>query len=498
MLGAPEVLESTEAPSSKGNFNSNPYKALPVGNGAASKLVKPTSATKPHDSTPPPSSSPASKRTRMESSPPVNSPPAKRVSHRKTASLTRNDANLENSTLSNSPAQHATPGKSPHLNVFKANLGMAPPINSKTDTKNIIRSGFNAMFNTLGTPARSPSSDVKTPTTGDIFDPEYPSYQGEDFGHLNAGSAKHKEWTPLSVHTAKCDSCADHNKSVLQRCSRCNMQLCRNCMENKPSAMIGHEADLDSLVWDAQKVKKIPKPKPKSKPTTPKEDAPFKPSGTSQGRVAKRPDVGRAKVEGVRLSSREKPAPKPVTPALASDGKYNDRRIVDERFADYYNDHRREKEWDHEDEITYDYRSNEHFGRTYQEEHFRKYNAGERSGKLLVDREMSNNPAGRSPRCPFPVAAGMNSTTPISGLTSDELKLIQGESFDDILSSMIRLKKDKVQKEKQERQLQQDILNAQRNNPELRAMYEAGDEQGAQDVIEGAAILMRMRLGLLR
>jgi hypothetical protein len=213
--------------------------------------------------------------------------------------------------------------------------------------------------------------------------------------------------------------------------------------------MIGHEADLDSLVWDAQKVKKIPKPKPKSKPTTPKEDEPFKPSGTSQGRVAKRPDVGRAKVEGVRLSSREKPAPKPVTPALASDGKYDDRRIVDERFADYYNDHRREKEWDHEDEMTYDYRSNEHFGRTYQEEHFRKYNAGERSGKLLVDRDMSNNPAGRSPRCPFPVAAGMNSTTPISGLTSDELKLIQGESFDDILSSMIRLKKDKVQKAQQ-------------------------------------------------
>lgn len=275
-------------------------------------------------------------------------------------------------------------------------------------------------------------------------------------------------------------------------------------MENKPSAMQGHEADIGALIWDIEKAKQFgkpkskPKPKPKSKPATPKEDAPFRPSGISQGRGARRPDVGRAKVEGVRLSAPEKPSSKPTALALASDGKYDDRRMGDERFSDYYNDHRREKGWDHEDEMAYDYRSNERFGRPYEEEYHRSYNAGERSGRPLVDRDMPSNLAGRRARSPFPVALGMNTTPPIPGLTSDELKLIQGESFDDILSSMIRLKKDKVQKEKQERQLQQDILSAQRNNPELREMYEAGDEQGAQDVIEGSAILMRMRLGLLR
>jgi hypothetical protein len=275
-------------------------------------------------------------------------------------------------------------------------------------------------------------------------------------------------------------------------------------MENKTSAMVNHEADIDALIWDIEQAKQFSKPKtkprakPKSKPATPKEDAPFRPSGTLQGRRAPRPDVGRAEVEGVRLSAREKPSPKHTAPALVSDGKYDDRRMGDERFSDYYNDYRREKDWDQEDELAYDQRSHERFGRPYGEEFHRTYNPGERSGRLLTDREFSNNSAGLGPRSPFPVAAGMNTTPPIPGLTSDELKLIQGESFDDILSSMIRLKKDKVQKEKQERQLQQDILNAQRNNPELREMYEAGDEQGAQDVIEGSAILMRMRLGLLR
>lgn len=62
----------------------------------------------------------------------------------------------------------------------------------------------------------------------------------------NTGTANHV-WIPISSHTAKCDLCLEHNKSVCQRCTNCNRQLCRKCIHTAHSDGIHsfNDADLD-------------------------------------------------------------------------------------------------------------------------------------------------------------------------------------------------------------------------------------------------------------
>ena len=89
-----------------------------------------------------------------------------------------------------------------------------------------------------------------------------PPEGSELFARLNIGSntgnANHT-WIAISSHTAKCDLCLEHNKSVCQRCLNCNRQLCRKCIHTANGDGI-HSFNEANLNWTpAAPVKRGPR-----------------------------------------------------------------------------------------------------------------------------------------------------------------------------------------------------------------------------------------------
>ncbi|KAE9381538.1 hypothetical protein N431DRAFT_425111 [Stipitochalara longipes BDJ] len=74
----------------------------------------------------------------------------------------------------------------------------------------------------------------------------------------NPGNTPHDRWETISVHTAKCDGCGNHNNKVVQRCKRCNLQYCQPCLRTRNDGV--HFANVDALDW-------TPKPMIRSKRT---------------------------------------------------------------------------------------------------------------------------------------------------------------------------------------------------------------------------------------
>jgi hypothetical protein len=87
---------------------------------------------------------------------------------------------------------------------------------------------------------------VVAPTQDDFLPP--PPRRSELFARLNAGNVVHDTWVPTSSHTAKCDLCLLYNKSVVQRCFRCNLQLCRKCIPAADTDGI-HSVRDHELTW---------------------------------------------------------------------------------------------------------------------------------------------------------------------------------------------------------------------------------------------------------
>ena len=87
---------------------------------------------------------------------------------------------------------------------------------------------------------------IVSPTQDDFLPP--PPRRSELFARLNAGNVVHDMWVPISSHTAKCDLCLLHNKSVVQRCFRCNLQLCRKCIPAADTDSI-HSVRDNELIW---------------------------------------------------------------------------------------------------------------------------------------------------------------------------------------------------------------------------------------------------------
>jgi hypothetical protein len=65
----------------------------------------------------------------------------------------------------------------------------------------------------------------------------------------NPGAFKHREWSPISVHTAKCDRCSNHNTSVIQRCKSCNFQICKTCIGDSYDDSNHEVANPQALDW---------------------------------------------------------------------------------------------------------------------------------------------------------------------------------------------------------------------------------------------------------
>jgi hypothetical protein len=64
----------------------------------------------------------------------------------------------------------------------------------------------------------------------------------------SVGENPHDKWTSVIIHTAKCDKCLRHNKTVLQRCNSCNLQLCFKCIVIHGNQGL-HVANVDKMTW---------------------------------------------------------------------------------------------------------------------------------------------------------------------------------------------------------------------------------------------------------
>jgi hypothetical protein len=162
-----------------------------------------------------------------------------------------------------------------------------------------------------------------------------PPQGSELHSRLNAGNGTvniYHQWIPISSHTAKCDLCLEHNKSVCQRCSSCNRQLCRKCIHTARDDGVHNFKDSDLDWTPAAPVKRGPRAplmstaslsitgRPARPPTARsatkfkvyKPSAPLVPSWDRSDRApsgspAPSPGAGRARRSGTKRASGIKP-----------------------------------------------------------------------------------------------------------------------------------------------------------------------------------------------
>src|ERR1700721_3023877 len=82
-------------------------------------------------------------------------------------------------------------------------------------------------------------------------DTPLPPPPSKKIDNVNPGNQPHSKWEAISIHTAKCDVCSEHNTSVIQRCTRCNRQLCKKCIPKAGDDGV-HSANVDELDWVPQ------------------------------------------------------------------------------------------------------------------------------------------------------------------------------------------------------------------------------------------------------
>lgn len=153
-----------------------------------------------------------------------------------------------------------------------------------------------------------------------------------------------------------------------------------------------------------------------------------------------------------------------------------------------HDDYRREKDWDQEDEMNYDYMSNEHLGNLYHKDHQQFPNGNKRSAGH-----------GWGSTRPWPKNVS-TATTPKNdirlGPVVENVKGIQGESLDELFTTAARASDDKAEKDRLEQKLQYDILRVRQTNPDYKRLVEQGRKDEAETMIDGAAALIRIRQGL--
>ncbi|KAI4146971.1 MAG: hypothetical protein LQ341_001930 [Variospora aurantia] len=94
----------------------------------------------------------------------------------------------------------------------------------------------------------------------------------------------HDTFLEVTVHTAKCDSCNQNNKSVMYRCTKCGRQQCSPCWSKKGGDGRHVLHDKDHLTYQGPKAEDLP-PKEKSKAkATETERAPSTPPSTRKRR----------------------------------------------------------------------------------------------------------------------------------------------------------------------------------------------------------------------
>ncbi|KAI9738782.1 MAG: hypothetical protein M1834_008289 [Cirrosporium novae-zelandiae] len=58
----------------------------------------------------------------------------------------------------------------------------------------------------------------------------------------------HNRFTPIKIHTAKCDRCNKHNTQIIYRCQDCGIQICTPCLDNAEDGGV-HQVNMGHSDW---------------------------------------------------------------------------------------------------------------------------------------------------------------------------------------------------------------------------------------------------------
>lgn len=250
-----KLPDSTAIDAGANNLKSNPYKASTGPNGAASNPYKSAPVTKriPKSSSPIGTNTPPTKRSRTNSSltPSVAPITKSGLIRGKSTALPIKMEIIEGPIMSPSRPEKevSTMAHSPDTPPYSISSAASSPTSGD---KSPPHEDYSKKFSSRALKYnQSPSTGVRKGFLNEFLDPKSPEYEEE--GRLVTSPKVHRDWQAQVGHTAKCDGCGKHNKSVIQRCGDCSKHMCRLCISGKtgPNIMNGHEADLGKLVVSA-------------------------------------------------------------------------------------------------------------------------------------------------------------------------------------------------------------------------------------------------------
>ena len=168
----------------------------------------------------------------------------------------------------------------------------------------------------------------------------------------------------------------------------------------------------------------------------------------------------------------------------------------DEEFSQKYDDYRRKKNWDQEDEMDYSM-SDERLGNLCDKDHQRFRNGNQGPAKLADVPETAGHVWGAARPLPKHVGAAAfpkNDARP--GIMVDHMKGDSGDSLDELFTIAARASDDKArvaEKNRLEQKLQYEMFKVRQTNPDYKRLVEEGRKDEADEMIVGAANLIRIR-----
>jgi len=327
-----------------------------------------------------------------------------------------------------------------------------------------IERPLSAMSGTAQTGFSSPTRDTSLPL---------PPRGSQLFAHLNAGDTPHDKWIPISVHTAKCDLCLVHNTSVIQRCTRCNRQLCRECLKTASNDGV-HIVKEDELEW---------KPRPRitlrqkvTRAAANNNAVPATPPNTASNRVVK--------TRATRMTARRTLATqRPLSRYVNQDATDEDELFVSDMGRSYQKD-------SHSDDgddgySTGDWTPSMEQGKLSGPS---RKKAGKGTRRTPSEMGQFNSRKGKDNEGSF----GFNQPTGF-GMAFDKMTITgTGDNFADAIAEVAQQKAQR-EREAKEREFQQDKRKAWENNPILVDLRNQGRHEEAESIFNATCELVRMR-----
>ncbi|KAF4617084.1 hypothetical protein G7Y89_g15065 [Cudoniella acicularis] len=374
----------------------------------------------------------------------------------------------------------------------------------------------------------TPRANSATPRSGD----DTPTSGRIDL--VSVGPSKHTVWEPLSVHTAKCDGCSKHNTAVIQRCVRCNRQLCKNCIVKVADDGI-HVVNMDELKWDfvtpkrattrVSKTDKLPgtatfhindlvtptapaaSTAPENQLDGPKAAKRPRISDQSQGRKVplRKEAINNLRKRAVQIDD-EDDTPKRYTPIRTPN------QPTSKRAQPLMN-----MESSGSSDLEEELMSDDRLDRLYEADHARRERGERGSARLRDVPEQAPEKLGRSQpnvwtRNNAPEQAH-NPAQRFGVPTQNAATVVPGATFDEVISNLDEVRREKrretdqkrIEEEKaraeeisrqKEEAFREDQDRAWATNTTIQNYLEQGQVQEAKDMFKAASALMRAKRGL--